>query len=354
MIALEELALGLLQQDLALSNQLATMVQNAHLDASLTQIVAMGIENNLLLANPTTGLTTIMATILANQATLTSQLDDIEAALALVQLASNPVVLPTTPPAGYGIDPGTIADAIWGYPSIEYAYNTMSTVMMTLREWFASQHHLLQIRVSGAPLFVFTDLYLTTTVEVPGDIPLADISTILPTDTPLTWLTREDVAHTWATGYPNAGYIYAASIGASGGNWILDRDPIQWAQMLATLFPASISMPAPVWPGLAGVTLGAPVALATGVKITAPMDGVLIAITSAPTKQGYFTFDTVRSWRNAGSLAFFTDDGQEEFPQTLGFESAIYTVKTMIRAAGIVLRTTGGIDGTIVPWTVSS
>jgi hypothetical protein len=106
----------------------------------------------------------------------------------------------------------------------------------------------------------------------------------------------------------------------------------------------------PVWPGLAGVTLGTPVAIAAGVTITTPMDGVLIDITAAPVKQGYFTFDTVLSYRNIGALAFQSDDGQEEFPQTLGFTSAVYCPKTMQHAAAVVFRSSVGLTGTITPF----
>jgi hypothetical protein len=108
-----------------------------------------------------------------------------------------------------------------------------------------------------------------------------------------------------------------------------------------------------VWPGLAGVTLGTPVAIAAGVTITTPMDGVLIDITAAPVKQGYFTFDTVLSYRNIGALAFQSDDGQEEFPQTLGFTSAVYCPKTMQHAAAVVFRSSVGLTGTITPFIVN-
>lgn len=110
----------------------------------------------------------------------------------------------------------------------------------------------------------------------------------------------------------------------------------------------------PVWPGLAKVTLGMPHAITTGLTITTPMHGVILAITGAPTKQGYFTFDDARSWRNTGSLSFFDDQGHQEFPQHLGFTSAVYVPKAMAQAAGIKVRAVAGATGTVTPWTINT
>src|SRR5258708_33571825 len=46
---------------------------------------------------------------------LHNQLADIQAAIALLQVATNPVVLPTIPPSGYGADPGSVASYVWNY-----------------------------------------------------------------------------------------------------------------------------------------------------------------------------------------------------------------------------------------------
>jgi hypothetical protein len=122
---------------------------------------------------------------------------------------------------------------------------------------------------------------------------------------------------------------------------------------IQALTPATPIATPPVWPGLAKATLGTPVSLATGVTITEAMDGVIVTVTGAPTKQGYFTFDDARSWRNIGALSFYTDTGAQEYPQSLGFESAIYCPKVMLRAAGVKVRCASGVTGTVTPWTIS-
>jgi hypothetical protein len=116
--------------------------------------------------------------------------------------------------------------------------------------------------------------------------------------------------------------------------------------------PGALVLP-PLWPGLAAVTLGTPVSLDAGVTITETMDGVIVHITSAPTKQGYFTFDGTRAWRNIGALSFFDDNGQQERAQTMAFESGIYCPTTMGHAAGVKLRSSVDVVGTITPWVVT-
>jgi hypothetical protein len=122
---------------------------------------------------------------------------------------------------------------------------------------------------------------------------------------------------------------------------------------IEAITPATPAPAPPVWPGLAQATLGTPVALATGVTITEAMDGVIVNITGAPTKQGYFTYDDTKSWRNTGSLSFFNDIGAQEYQQYLGFETAIYCPKVMVRAAGVKLHCASGVTGTVTPWTIT-
>jgi hypothetical protein len=110
---------------------------------------------------------------------------------------------------------------------------------------------------------------------------------------------------------------------------------------------------APVWPGLANVTLGTPVAIDRGVTITEPMDGVLIAITSVDPKQMFYTYDDVKAYRHTGALAFFSDNGDLEPWQQLGFTSAVYCPRQLSRAAGVKLMSPALTVGTITPWVVT-
>ena len=119
------------------------------------------------------------------------------------------------------------------------------------------------------------------------------------------------------------------------------------------LLPDQIVGP-PVWPGLANVTLGTPVALDSGVTIVTPMDGVVISITGTDPGYGYYyTFDDLRQWRTVGALTFLDDDGHAEGYQALGFVSAVYCPRSIQRAAAVKVKAGHGLAGTITPWTIT-
>jgi hypothetical protein len=69
---------------------------------------------------------------------------------------------------------------------------------------------------------------------------------------------------------------------------------------------------APVWPGAANVTLGSPVALADQLVVTAAMDGVIVSVTTPPSKLGSYHLGGVTLDYGAGRITFETDDGQLE------------------------------------------
>lgn len=118
--------------------------------------------------------------------------------------------------------------------------------------------------------------------------------------------------------------------------------------------PAEIAvLEAPVWPGLAGVTLGTPVALSDSVAIDEPMHGVIIAVTTPPGKVGVRVIGGEYFDYNCGELTFATDEGDLEPWQYLGFRAAIFTPKTMAQAGGVRLRVLGGAEGTVTPWTLT-
>ena len=119
------------------------------------------------------------------------------------------------------------------------------------------------------------------------------------------------------------------------------------------LLPTQIGV-APVWPGLANVTLGTPVALASGVTITTPMDGVIVSITGTdPDFEHYYTYDDLRAYRNVGALVFLDDDGHAESFQPIGFVSAVYCPRSMKRAGAVKMKVGHGLTGTVTPWTIT-
>jgi hypothetical protein len=302
----------------------------------------------------TYGNAAIEALIATNQATITSQLNDIEAALALVQLAASPVTLPDHPPAAW---PGDITSSV-----TDDVWNTLDprTGKFWGRDladvwWYVDSQNFLGAQPNlNAPLFYIFDIRAVD--EDHGfsiTYPTPDIANILAGDTRDVWLARELPTFTNIGDNFSPGY----SVWQVSGEFVLFQVTLSeqaFELLKGLLFPITPAFVAPVWPGLAAVTLGAPVAIDVGVTVTEPMDGVLIHIATAPSKQGFFTFDDVLSYRNVGALAFFTDNGDEEFPQLLGFQDAVYAPKAMVTAAGVKVRTSADVTGTITPYSITT
>jgi len=274
-------------------------------------------------------------------------------ALSTILTAVSPVSLPPTPPAGYGgADPSTIATYVWDYPITTGLGGTTGQQIQGIGAAAYNWGNYALKQILGAPFFWLGVSWSNSSID-PSSItqPTPILANILSTDTVLSWLTRESPTFSWSdTIVPD---FIAAFVSSPTALWICTFTVPEFDAIKAQLFPGSGATVPPVWPGLANVTLGTPVAIATGVTISTPMDGVLIDITGVPSKQGYFSFDTAISWRNVGALAFVSDNGDEEFPQTLGFQNAVYTPKSLSTAAGVVLRALDGVTGTITPWVIS-
>lgn len=285
-------------------------------------------------------------------ASLAADTTSILTAIGTPQQTGDPVTLPTTPPTGYGnVSPDAIATAVWNFLGFDSGHQALQ-----LLEEAAAYPDQITFWNGTMPLHEFAGWEVVPisqwdTPLQPEDVLLTlDWSTVLATDNnAVDWLNRiwtSDHFIDWGGGVPGVG-------DANGNDYLVPWLNTPTFQILRdqALGLGKTIVP-PVWPGLAGVTLGSPVAIDTGVTITADMDGVLIDITAAPLKQGYFTFDTAISYRNVGALAFVSDNGQEEFPQTLGFTSAVYCPKTMAHAAGVVFRSSADLTGTITPFTL--
>lgn len=106
----------------------------------------------------------------------------------------------------------------------------------------------------------------------------------------------------------------------------------------------------PVWPGLAHVTMGAPVALGSSLVIPGPMHGIRVEITGTDPGTGFYDYDVDRCWRNIGAVSFVSDVGDHEHWQPLGFSRCVYVPQTMTYAASCKLHLGRGPVGTITPW----
>ncbi len=162
------------------------------------------------------------------------------------------------------------------------------------------------------------------------------------------FLTAQNAGWTWYWDDPDSTWAAATDPANEGVTWFCTMSN----QQFQSLIPGggSSASGAPIWPGLDGVVFGSTVALAEGVTLTEPMAGVLIAITGVPSRMSGYTFDDVISYVRVGALAFFSDNGDEEDYQLLGFQNQVYCCRILSVAAGVKVRTTGGVTGTLTSW----
>jgi len=266
------------------------------------------------------------------------------------QLAGSPVTLPTTPPTGYGTGTSIAASDVWGFllsPGPRAAGD-----LLVSAGWNG-----LNQSIAGVPYPVATSRYFvqygswagSANPEGPTHGPIFPIANILGADTLSVFLERESYYTgwsavgdgTWTVPMGDGDFYYSTNI--TDDEFLILRDGAAAGADLSDHLP-------PVWPGVLNVTFGTPVSISTGFTITDSMDGVIVALSGVPPRANFFDFDGSPSYRNLGSLSFFTDDNEQEAAQSLGFESAIYTPRTMFQAAGVKLRTIGGVSGLVTPW----
>lgn len=109
----------------------------------------------------------------------------------------------------------------------------------------------------------------------------------------------------------------------------------------------------PVWPGIASVTLGQPVALDAGTYVAGPMDGVLLNITAMDKLIPYFTLGTFHTYRNLGRFAFVTDNGYMEDWRGIGSQHGLLMPLKMTSAGGLYISCYTGVTGTATPFVVN-
>jgi len=344
---------GLITQLLGREDTLTTLINQMTL--GLTDLVAPAGEPSLL-----SQATSILSAIAINHAQLTSidtQLTAIAANILAIptgpQLAGHAVTLPA-PPSGYGgLTGSATASAVWSY--VLGNGEDTGSALDDLYGQAESLHGNSYVTLPGYPWISGYSLnnwqnYAEQNVAPPA---ILDSGTILPTDASiLAWANR---AHHGPLGWTNTGFKGTTVPMQLDGNrsdvkWIINMTP---AQFLAFQAVPKVPVLAPIWPGIANVTLHTSVALAPGVSVAVPMHGCFIDITGVPTRANFYQFDTVKSYRNLGAATFFDDNGDNETAQTFGLESHQLTPRTMVKAAGVNVRTVGGVSGWITPWTIN-
>jgi hypothetical protein len=109
-----------------------------------------------------------------------------------------------------------------------------------------------------------------------------------------------------------------------------------------------------VWPGLANVVLGTPVALDQGVHVDGPMHGALLDITDMERLIPFGTMGDFHTFRNLGRFAFTNDDGWQEDWTGVPSLHAQLMPKQMSSAGGLDLSFYTGVTGSVTPFTIVS
>lgn len=182
-----------------------------------------------------------------------------------------------------------------------------------------------------------------------------DWSDLRLNDSPLSFVTRQFPLQVWTalTGldYPSTPYAQDQGYDVA---WIVfpysqaDLDVIKLSSGL------TVTGMAPVWPGVQNVVLGTPVALSALTTVPGPLDGVVIDITTPPTKLSEVAIGGRTFYFRLGTIAFESDNGDMETSQYLQYANAVYCPKAMVRAEAAHLSVDPSAQGTVTPFTVAS
>lgn len=291
-----------------------------------------------------------LSTIISDLATLAGDI----AALGSPQQTGVAVTLPAVPPSAY-VAPtsGANASAVWATVSAD-AGTQMGAIMAIQSAFWRIVRDSLAFDGRLSPGFNFqfdptawVNNGFTSWVEV-------SITDIQPTDADLLgFLTRTAPSLTW---HQTGEGTWWADVG-SGNALIqckLTEGEFEFLRMLAGGPPAAgIPVVPPVWPGLAGVTLGTPVAIVpTSQTITGPLNGVILDLTTIPQPLPFFDLNAAQGWSKIGQLTFVDDNGDAEPQQLLSFVHGLFMPKSMTRAVSCGVKTLSGLGGTITPFTI--
>jgi len=282
---------------------------------------------------------------------IASSRSDVLTAIANLTNGSTPVSLPVSPPPGYQA-PSSSANAseVWNFQISSGPF--LNIAAFNVLGW--SGAYAKNVATAGtftnyqSPYFYG---FFDTTVNNAGDVthrpPLPDITAVRRTDTVLSWLQREAPAFAWQQTTLFAGRVYA--ITAANVYWVCTLTNATM-QLEAFGTTAVSTGTAPVWPGLSNVTLGASLALADGLTVPGPLDGVIVTVTAVPPPTGFYPFGAVKCFVKIGGVIFVDDNGEAEMALPLGLEHDVICPRTMERADHAIIRLKSGTIGTVQPW----
>ncbi len=353
MLLLLEQALAYLTEILGITQIIQGLLKPVAIESLPKNIEAIVTASALLLENPTYGVAGLYTQQATNYSSLVTALSGLAADIALAQTAALPVILPTTPPTGYGggLVSGDVP-AIWAYVSSDGAGYSMGDLVDDAG--FLAQN-LGQLSSFKTPYGDYVrqhyDLSTETLIGPSYSPPIIDPSTIVATDANVVdWLNRTDTGgFTWE--YLNNLPISYTGHTISDQWWICEISDYQFSLYKAALTPLGVG--APLWPGLANVTLGTPVALTTALDVAVVMHGAIITLTAVPPGKPTYTLGSAVATAHIGQITFVDDDDHVEYPQNLSFASEVYVPVTMVKASGAKVRCVPGVSGTITPWTIT-
>jgi hypothetical protein len=349
---IEQAILAAIQQIISLLLGIVVGQQTQALDRSQYGISDDVADLHAIAHNPTYGAAALQSELATFQATTALNFTAVLTAIAATQQTGSPVTLPTVYPGGWSTQlRADASNGVWNTPDAYTGATTLgdlSNLALVAGNLgtFATNpgdndrpFHWIGNIFQSVPY----PLVRTFGAEFPAE-------QILSTDTLLTFLNTANPGWTWT--WDDAGHNWASALDPAnaGVTWYCDVDTIAFERMKAEIFPPAAS--APIWPGLAAVTLGTPVALSDGLLVAGPLQGVLVDITAVPTPISYYPFGTIKSFVRAGAICFTTDNGQSEFPEPFGPDSQIILPRTMSQAASASVRLASGIVGTITPFTI--
>ena len=338
----------------SLLSAINTLFSKAAVETTPNHIENMLLSNYLDTHNEVTG----FGAAYDQRVDILSRLTVLQAAVDAIptgpQLASDPVILPTTPPTGYGGSFGdTEIDAIWAYQYPPGSGNIVGDKLIKagrgIEFWMQDSYY-----PSAYNKYLGHHFDTTTYGYEPSSFyePNIDPTTILSTDASIVaWLNRTTTGFTWTLLYNQV--ISYSHIQIGDEWWICTLSQAEF-EYFKTAGAAARGLTAPIWPGEDNVTFTTAVPLLASGTIEGPMHGVVILLNETDPHKSFYQFDDKRSYRNIGAVAFENDDEDVEQAQSFGFMDHIIVPKTMAVASKVHYRSVGIIDASIYTWSIIS
>jgi hypothetical protein len=183
--------------------------------------------------------------------------------------------------------------------------------------------------------------------------PDPDFSLVVAGDSVLSFLQRTQPTWTWNAYGPSAYQASGAAFaplfpGCGWASWVPNFTQAEMYTLAGLLGGSSSG--APLWPGLANVTLGEPLALADGLVVPGPMSGLLFDFTTVPPGIDRYRFSDRTSYVHVGNVTFESDNGYCESAVPYSFAKHIVTPQAIAQPSAAIVRLGKQVTGTVTPW----